>query len=149
MRDAGESLSSNNRTKQFVKSLQELDSVFAFLDGCLEDIGIGADQAFTARLAVEEIFANMVKHNDAGANTITMSFNHDRGALELELIDHGVAPFEIPEMNSNDIDESAKHGKTGGRGIFLIRQMVDKLEYEHRDGNSVVRLSINLRSSHA
>lgn len=132
-----------------MKVLDELENVFTYLDEILEPVDIEPDRLFTLRLVVEEIFANMVKHNNAGSKSITLSLCLDGSGLQVELIDHGVEPFDVADVNSNDMDESARTGKTSGRGIYLIRQMVDELEYEYCDGDSHVRFSINLGSTHA
>ena len=66
----------------------------------------------------------------------------DDGCRELKLclLDHGFAFNPLAEAPEVDITSDAEKRQIGGLGIFLIRQMMDKLEYERVGEQNVLTM---------
>jgi anti-sigma regulatory factor (Ser/Thr protein kinase) len=69
---------------------------------------------------------------DSGSNKICITF-----------IDNG-AQFDPTKANRADITSSAKDRKIGGLGIFLVKQIMDKMEYEYTQNQNVLKLTKKL-----
>ena len=51
------------------------------------------------------------------------------------------APFDLSATPEADLDASLEEREIGGLGLFLVHQMMDKVEYERVDGRNVVTLT--------
>jgi anti-sigma regulatory factor (Ser/Thr protein kinase) len=89
-------------------------------------------------LAVDEALSNVIEHAYENAEegvekTIQLAFEGDENCLIVTIIDQGnhFDPSHIPDVNMND---HVKGRHKGGLGIFMIRQIMDEIEYSFKDG---------------
>jgi anti-sigma regulatory factor (Ser/Thr protein kinase) len=80
---------------------------------------------------VEEIFTNMVRHNEGGGDRITVSIERLDNRLHLELVDFDVEPFDPETAATPPVDAGIEERRPGGLGIYLVTKMVDDLSYEY------------------
>ena len=90
---------------------------------------------FSVHLAMEEAFANAMKHGNKmdPEKTIEIEYRINHRKLEITLTDmgEGFDPNSVPDPRlGNNVY------KAYGRGILLMRSYMDKVEY-NRKGNSV------------
>ena len=83
------------------------------------------------RLAVTEACANVVVHA-AGVDDYSVHLTVDEGGCEVEVVDLG--PGFAPDHPTAGVDEE------DGRGLTLIRTLVDDLEFAREDTAMRVRL---------
>lgn len=117
----------------------ELPATFQFLNvlsGCLsemfnriDDIADRNALVYQLQLAAQEICTNIVEHayQDSSEGRIDISIEVDEAARQVVLSfgDTGAAYDEtIPAVNT--IEEPSE----GGMGLFLIRQLVDQVDYQ-------------------
>lgn len=90
-------------------------------------------------LALEELISNTISYgySDAKEHRITINFDLRQAELTLEIIDDARAfnPLEIPEPN---IDQPLEERKVGGLGIYLVRKLMDKLEYSRQEEKNIL-----------
>lgn len=132
--------------QRFDKVISSLDGVFAFLGGCLEGEEIGDNVNFSLNLALEEIFANMVKHNKSSRNEVLVGIERTGDHVVVELTDFDVEPFDPEAVAEVDIEAPLEERRPGGLGLHLVKSMVDKLTYEYRDRDLKVTLYKYLES---
>lgn len=81
-------------------------------------------------LAVDEACTNIIKHGYHNDNSkqfsITCSF--DDSIFRIEIEDQGT-PFDFDTVAKPDINASLKEREVGGLGIFLMRKIMDKIDY--------------------
>lgn len=86
-------------------------------------------------LAVDEAVSNIIEHAYG---------NHTNGTIEIEvetteelyrvcIRDQGKS-FKPPEKPEIDIQEHIRQGNKRGLGIFLMRRVMDEVNYRFRDG---------------
>ena len=76
-------------------------------------------------LALEEVFMNVVMHGSPGAGTqVEVSVILCDGGLTLMVENEGPA-FDPLLLPAPDVAASLEERKVGGRGVFLVRQMMD------------------------
>jgi anti-sigma regulatory factor (Ser/Thr protein kinase) len=89
-------------------------------------------------LAVSEAASNVIKHG-GGTGQLEL-IQDDNRALIAQISDNGpgipaTAPAALPPPE-----------QTNGRGLYLIRQSCDRVEYHTGPGGTTVHLEIDLRS---
>lgn len=95
---------------------------------------------YAVELALEEVFTNMVKYN-AGAGPIRVTIDRRRGEIVLTLTDSDAPPFDpFTEVPETVVTGSLAERAPGGLGIHLVRKMMDRIEYSHRDRTATVTL---------
>ncbi len=125
-----------------VKEVEELSS---FIKEMAEKLNIAKTLAFNLRLALEEAVVNVMEYaypaGTAGDVNIRVTFNGRR--LNFIISDTGVS-FNPTEASTANTSLSAEERPVGGLGIFLVRELMDTINYERIDGKNVLTLSKNI-----
>ncbi|MFQ5708879.1 MAG: ATP-binding protein [bacterium] len=127
-------------TREFKRDIESLDEIFVFLDDFIAKNRIDESISFTVNLVVEELFTNMVKYNPGSAHDVLIEISRNENRLIVSLTDFDVEPFDITKTEEVKIDQHLQERKVGGLGIHLVKQMVDKIEYEYKNRNSKITL---------
>jgi len=91
---------------------------------------------------VEELFTNMVRHNEGGADRITVSIERRDNRVHLELVDTDVEPFDPETAEVPPVESGIENRRPGGLGIYLVRKMVDDLNYDYETDARRMRISV-------
>ena len=125
-----------------VKEVEELSS---FIKEMAEKLNIGKSLAFNLRLALEEAVVNVMEYaypaGTAGDVNIRVTFNGQR--LNFIITDTGIS-FNPTEASTANTSLSAEERPVGGLGIFLVRELMDTINYERIDGKNVLTLTKNI-----
>jgi len=101
----------------------------------LAEVGYSDDDVFNVRLALDEACINAIKHgnrNDPG-KSICIRVRADRENIQIEVEDEG-AGFDYTQiLDPRDIERLQE---TGGRGLFLIQQFMEQVNFS-ASGNSI------------
>lgn len=92
--------------------------------------GFDAAEAEKIALAVDEATTNVVQHAYKGeeGHEIEVHFDPEGDNLEI-VIFHDGKPLESMPVPEFDLDELVAEHKTGGLGLTIMRQMMDKVEH--------------------
>ena len=93
-------------------------------------------------LAVDEACTNIIKHAYQYATDqeieVSVFPNHD--SFEISIYDSGRS-FDPAEIREPDLKEHIGHRKRGGLGVYLMKKLMDKVEYNfHKGKRNEVRL---------
>ena len=114
--------------------------------------GIGAlkqlDESITSslNLALEEAATNVIMYAypEGEEGIINLECKLDRqDSLEFILSDSG-KPFDPTAVPDADVTLGAEERGIGGLGIFLVRQIMDAVRYEYRDGKNFLYMTKNI-----
>ena len=101
------------------------------------------DEIFAVHLAVEEAFANALKHGNCNdiKKTITVEYSISPNRVDISVTDQGQGfnPGGLPDPRCGK-----NIYKAFGRGVLLMRSYMDKVEYNEA-GNSVHMVKIKER----
>ena len=125
---------------------ENLDEVMAFVDENLEAVGCSMKAQMQIDIAVEEIFVNICKyayHPDKGRAVVRVEVSDDPVQVKITFIDHG-KPYDPLLKDDPDVTLSADDREIGGLGIFMVKQTMDAVEYEYKDGSNILTLVKNL-----
>ena len=85
-------------------------------------------------LALDEIVSNIILHGyrDSEPHHIAVTLSLDAGFLEVELTDDAPS-FNVLEKDDPRTDLPLEQRPTGGLGIYLVKRLMDEMDYFHRD----------------
>jgi len=95
----------------------------------------------TLKLAIDEAATNIIQHGYRDQQShITIQAFVKRKSITIVLIDQG--PFFDPNWAEEpDLLNSAETGERPHLGIFLLRKLIDKIEYSKTDAGNELRLT--------
>ncbi len=95
----------------------------------------------TFKLAIDEAATNIIAHGYRDQQShITIQAIVKRKSITIVLIDQG--PFFDPNWAEEpDLLNSAETGERPHLGIFLLRKLIDKIEYSKTDAGNELRLT--------
>lgn len=117
-------------------STEYLSKVRNFVARHARDFGFENQDIEDIRLAVDEAFTNVVKHayqNDS-TQKVNIRIGSNRNEFWISITDYGKS-FDLSKYKEPDIVESIHHHKRGGVGVYLIKKLMDKVEY-HSSGSA-------------
>ena len=125
---------------------ENLSKVMSFVDENLEAVGCSMKAQMQIDIAVEEIFVNICKyayHPDKGRAVVRVEVSDDPVQVKITFIDHG-KPYDPLLKDDPDVTLSADERQIGGLGIFMVKQTMDAVEYQYKDGSNILTLVKNL-----
>lgn len=126
--------------------LSEQDKVQDFIRGELERFDVPPKTLFQIELAVEEIFTNIASYAynpEIGKATVGCSVEQDPLRVTIQFLDSG-KPFDPLARDKADTSEDAIMERTGGLGIFLVRENMDDVKYTYENGKNILTISKTL-----
>ena len=123
-------------------NLKSIKPVINDLLSHLQSLKASEADVFDIRLCLEEVLINAIKHgnkfNENYKVRISSIFNNDSVTISVEDQGNG--------FDHNKVPDPAKEEhllRTGGRGIFLIKHLMDKVEF-NKKGN-IIKMTKQLR----
>lgn len=129
------------KKKEFSRSICELERIFSFLKECFNKFDIPEHLQFEFELTIEEIFTNMVRHNLNADSNIEIKIQKKNSEIISQLSDHEKIPFDITKVAELDVEKHIDEKKAGGLGIFMVKKMMDKINFEHKNGISTITIT--------
>ncbi len=129
-------------------SIQNLKGIREFIRQALLPHGMSELEISELVLAVDEMSSNLMIHahqcnpDDRFELTVEVKDNH----IIFELIDEKNV-FDINTFNTPTLHELITEKRKGGLGIRLVKSIMDAVEYDQRNGQSICRL-IKKRNKH-
>lgn len=104
--------------------------------------GIDDDTTNKIVLAVDEACTNIIRHayKNISSYPIEVCIFQNNKKFEVVITDYG-KPFDPNSVKEPNIKANLKNYRKGGLGLFLIRSLVDEVDYRRDEGQkNVVRL---------
>ena len=117
-----------------------MDAVLDFINEHIKDCPMKIQNQIG--IAVDEIFSNIARyayHPEIGAATVRVAVSDD---IAIEFEDSGVA-YDPLSKNDPDISLSAEQREIGGLGIFMVKNIMDSVEYRREDGKNILTITKN------
>lgn len=94
------------------------------------------------KIITDEIYSNIVNYSKASLAEISYYLEGDN--LYLLFIDNGV-PYNPVETKEPDTKLSIEERELGGLGIFMVKNMTEKMEYKYEENKNILRLVIKFK----
>ena len=134
--------------KEFVVEADRMNllKVQSFIDELLEEAGCPMLTQTAIDIAVEELFVNIASYaygQEIGVAVVQVTVLEDPLSVEITFIDNGVQ-YDPLAKEDPDVTLSAKERKKGGLGIFMVKNSMDDVTYEYKDGKNILTIKKNL-----
>ncbi len=95
----------------------------------------------SVNVALDELLANEISYGMAGrdAGSVTVEVELDQERVTVTITDDG-PQFDPFSQAAPDTTLSVDERAIGGLGIHLVRELMDEVSYQRRDGQNVVVL---------
>jgi serine/threonine-protein kinase RsbW len=125
----------DTRTIHIESRTERLVDVRDFVSAAARECGFPDDEVSKIALAVDEACTNVIKHayRNNPAKKISVSVRRKSGGLEIVITDSG-AGFDPSRIQKPDMKEYLSHYRHGGLGMYLMRSLMDKVEYKIDSG---------------
>ena len=123
-------------------TLDNLEVVQNFVSEELEMQGCSMKVMMQIEIAVEEIYVNIVHYAynpEIGKATIRCEVTDNPMQVIIQFLDSGV-PFDPLAKKDADITLSAEEREIGGLGIFMVKQSMDEVSYDYKEGKNVLTI---------
>lgn len=137
-------------------SRENLAEVFTFLQEALTECGASKKLIRQVKLCVEEIYINIASYAYApGTGKARILFGTSGAAggepplrAVITFIDSG-KPYDPLAKEDPDIGLDLDDTPIGGLGIFIVKETMDDVGYERKDGQNIFRMEkvIDLQAS--
>lgn len=116
---------------------ERLIAVRDFVSEAARTFGFGDEDISKIALAVDEACTNIIKHayRSDPTKTIQVNVSADNGTFVVAIRDEGVR-FNPVQVQPPDMKEYLTHFRRGGLGVYLMKSLMDKVEYAVVPGNA-------------
>jgi serine/threonine-protein kinase RsbW len=123
-----QSLNIESRTDRLI-------AVREFVSAAARNFGFEEEDVSKITLAVDEACTNIIKHayKFDPNKQITVTVTGRNGAFEVVIRDHG-KEFDPARIQTPDMKEYLAHYRRGGLGVYLMKSLMDKVEYNITPG---------------
>ncbi|MBO4819652.1 MAG: anti-sigma factor antagonist [Firmicutes bacterium] len=119
-----------------------LHKVLDFIDKHLDAVDCPPKVKMQIEVAVEEIFVNIASYAyapDKGRATVRVEVSPEPITVTITFIDQGI-PYDPLAKEDPDVTLKAEDRPVGGLGIFMVKQTMDDVTYEYKDGKNILRI---------
>ncbi|MDR0444269.1 MAG: SpoIIE family protein phosphatase [Treponema sp.] len=148
IRNKNDSTGDEIKRLEVTAEIENLDKVLNFINNELEKLRCPAKVQGDINVAVEEIFMNIANYAyapDKGAAAISVSVN-EKAVIRFE--DTG-RPYNPLLQPGPELHKPVAEREPGGLGVFLVKKLMDKVEYTREEGRNVLVISKRLQESSA
>jgi anti-sigma regulatory factor (Ser/Thr protein kinase) len=125
---------------------QELAHLGERVDQFGKECGLPKDETARVNLVLDEIVSNIIKYgyDDAQEHQILVSVALEGDLLTISIDDDG-KPFNPLEIPPPDLELSIEERPIGGLGLFLVKSIVDTLQYRRERDHNILTLKKRIR----
>ncbi|MBR1439958.1 MAG: ATP-binding protein [Lachnospiraceae bacterium] len=106
----------------------------------LKENGWPEDIETQIAIAVEEIYVNIAHYAYGGKEgEAKVRIDITPKNCRISFADQGI-PYNPLEKEDPDLTLSAEDRPIGGLGIFMVKEMMDRVTYEHKDGKNILTI---------
>ena len=128
-------------------ALAEVPRAAAQVEAFCRERNFPAPIVYKFGLALDETLTNVISYAfaDGKPHAIEIRLETRDGYLSALMSDDG-APFDPLSQPEPDVHAPLEQRKIGGLGIHLVRKLMDKAEYQRRDGRNILTFGIRTDS---
>ncbi|MYB52074.1 MAG: ATP-binding protein [Acidobacteriia bacterium] len=99
------------------------------------------DLLFHVQLTLDELATNVINHGyGAGGHSFQITVKSNPEAVQIELVDEA-RPFDpLQDAPQPAIDAGVHERKVGGLGVYIVKELMDEMEYRREGGKNCLTL---------
>jgi anti-sigma regulatory factor (Ser/Thr protein kinase) len=116
--------------------IAELATLRDSLERIGAELGVPGKPLMQLQVALDEIASNVIKYGwpDGGNHELSVRITGQQDRIEVEIVDDG-REFDPRQAPSSE-PRPAGRRQPGGLGVHLVKQLVDRLDYERVSGHN-------------
>ena len=124
---------------------ERLNDVREFVSGLARVHGFAEDDINKIAIAVDEACTNIIKHgyNFAPDKKIDVEIVRRGNDFEIVISDKG-KQFDASAIQTPDMKDYLEHYRRGGLGVYLMKRIMDKVEFNLLSDRNVLRMTKTL-----
>ena len=141
-------MSTLNKQLILRNEIEQISLLSDFINDIAEGAGIeDPSLCISLNLALEEAVTNVVLYAyPAGVEgEVMIEAMYKDELLTFVISDEGIA-FDPTAKEDADITLSAEERPIGGLGIYLVKQLMDRVEYQRVEGRNILTMSKHIQS---
>jgi sigma-B regulation protein RsbU (phosphoserine phosphatase) len=127
-------------------SLSEIERLTRIADDFGRRHHIDAEALHHLKVALDEILTNIISYGyaDDGEHSIITRLSLEQGQLTVQVEDDGKPfnPLDVPEPDTN---QSLEERPIGGLGIYLMRKLMDEVEYRRQNDKNILVIKLKMK----
>lgn len=127
-------------------TIENVTAVTGFVDEQLERLGCPLESQAQIDVAIDELFSNIAYYAynpETGPATVRVEVIEEPLSVEITFIDSGVK-YNPLAKDDPDLSLSVEEREIGGLGIYIVKNSMDDVTYEYRDGKNILRIRKNI-----
>jgi serine phosphatase RsbU (regulator of sigma subunit)/anti-sigma regulatory factor (Ser/Thr protein kinase)/transposase len=125
----------------FAADEKMLEDIRRSIGEAIADVNLSDKERNSVLLAIEEGCTNVIRHAYLyGPGTIRIKIKKQPNQVTFSIFDKG-RRFDFNRANTPDLDRYVKTGRKGGLGLYLIRRMMNSVDYFSKDGENELRMT--------
>ena len=127
-------------------TVENIETVTEFVNAQLELMDCPIKAQMQIDIAIDELFGNIAHYaynTEVGSATVRVEVSEAPLAVIITFIDNGI-PYDPLGKDDPDITLSAEEREIGGLGIYMVKQSMDEITYEYKDGQNILKIKKNI-----
>jgi serine/threonine-protein kinase RsbW len=122
--------------------LSELEKVGQFIEEIGDELGLSMEMIMNLNLVMEEMVVNVIDYAypEGKEADIELLAKSDGKELTFVLSDQG-REFDPTAKEDNDMSENPAERQLGGMGIFIVKNIMNKVTYQRLDGKNLLTMT--------
>ncbi len=127
-------------------AVKNIEVVTDFVNAELERLNCPPKVRTQISIAIDEMFGNIARYAytpNVGNAAVCFEVQENPLSVIITFIDNG-KPFNPLEQTHIDTTAPVEKRGIGGLGIFLVKETMDMVEYEYKEGQNILTIKKNL-----
>ena len=126
-------------------NLQQIPQLAEFVEAVCEEKDLPLPMVMSLNLALEEAVTNVIlyAYPDGTDGLVDIEATVRDDGLEFIISDSG-KPFDPTAAPEADVTLGFEERQIGGLGIFLVRNIMDTVEYRYENGRNILTMVKNI-----
>ena len=128
-------------------TLENLERLIQSISHCAREQGFDRKRISEIELAAEESLVNIINYSyPERPGEVEVTCQADGPSLIIEMIDTGI-PFDVTSLPDPDITADIDDRKIGGLGVFLLKKVMDEVNYRREKNRNILSLTVHKASA--
>ncbi|SDB05426.1 ATP-binding protein [Eubacterium oxidoreducens] len=129
-------------------NIETVAVVTEFVNQELEEVDCPPKLRMQIDVVIDEIFSNIAQYaydGKTGKASVCVEFEDGNEVMVLTFKDSG-KPYNPLENKEPDVTLSAEERPIGGLGIFMVKKMMDAVQYEYKECKNILQVKKRLKN---
>lgn len=127
-------------------AVQNIPKIISFIDNALDEWGATVKTKYRIDVAADEILVNISHYAyqpKVGEVTVRLDLDEATRMLSIVFTDSGM-PFDPLQKPDPDVTLPKEQRQIGGLGIFIVKKIMDAVDYRREGGRNILTLNKKL-----